>query len=237
MVLAGCRIDGDEVRRRWPGLHEVDTTPPRSALGRELGAGGHGRTPFARVARLARRHRTSHWPMPHPLAGHRTPAPGTGFGRPRSLPVVAGKECEYPGSSRRYPPPMAVSDSALTGGGRFVAGRSPLDGRPTDREASQTGPQGRQRLVAVGHVPAGQTAREPDAGCRGEYILRLLDASANRGREALRVVEDYARFVLDDAHLTGCLKVLRHDLTAALACLPMVDRLAMRVRVRTSAYG
>src|SRR4051794_4807942 len=32
-------------------------------------------------------------------------------------------------------------------------------------------------------------------------VLRLLDANANRAREALRVVEDYARFVLDDGDL------------------------------------
>jgi thiamine-phosphate pyrophosphorylase len=49
---------------------------------------------------------------------------------------------------------------------------------------------------------------------------RILDASANRAREGLRVVEDYCRFVLDDRFLTGELKQLRHDLAAALASLP-----------------
>ena len=48
-------------------------------------------------------------------------------------------------------------------------------------------------------------------------ILRILDANANRAREALRVIEDYARFVLDDATLCSDLKTLRHDLTQALA--------------------
>jgi thiamine-phosphate pyrophosphorylase len=47
-------------------------------------------------------------------------------------------------------------------------------------------------------------------------VLRLLDANANRAREALRVLEDYARFVRNDTALTHELKVLRHDLTAAL---------------------
>ena len=46
-------------------------------------------------------------------------------------------------------------------------------------------------------------------------VLRLLDANANRAREALRVVEDYARFVLDDNEATGALKALRHDFAAA----------------------
>jgi thiamine-phosphate pyrophosphorylase len=46
-------------------------------------------------------------------------------------------------------------------------------------------------------------------------VLRILDANFNRAREALRVVEDYARFVLDDGHLSGTLKQLRHDLATA----------------------
>lgn len=46
---------------------------------------------------------------------------------------------------------------------------------------------------------------------------RILDAEANRAREALRVVEDYCRFVLDDALLARQWKQLRHDLTEALS--------------------
>jgi thiamine-phosphate pyrophosphorylase len=49
---------------------------------------------------------------------------------------------------------------------------------------------------------------------------RIMDASSNRAREALRVLEDYCRFVLEDALLTGEWKQLRHDLTAALGDLP-----------------
>ena len=48
-------------------------------------------------------------------------------------------------------------------------------------------------------------------------VLRILDANANRAREALRVVEDYARFVLDDQPLCAELKQLRHDFSAAIA--------------------
>lgn len=58
--------------------------------------------------------------------------------------------------------------------------------------------------------------------------IRVLDAAANRATEGLRVVEDYVRFVLDDRHLTGQLKSLRHDLTSALAILPRHDRQAAR---------
>jgi thiamine-phosphate pyrophosphorylase len=51
-------------------------------------------------------------------------------------------------------------------------------------------------------------------------VLRVIDANANRGREALRVVEDYARFVLDDATISASLKQLRHDLVAVLGSIP-----------------
>jgi len=46
-------------------------------------------------------------------------------------------------------------------------------------------------------------------------VLRILDANFNRAREALRVVEDYARFVLNDGQLSEALKALRHELVGA----------------------
>jgi len=48
-------------------------------------------------------------------------------------------------------------------------------------------------------------------------LLRLLDANANRAREGLRVVEDYARFVLDDANLARELKEIRHEVATAMS--------------------
>lgn len=53
-------------------------------------------------------------------------------------------------------------------------------------------------------------------GVPGE-VWRLLDANLNRAREALRVCEDHARFVLDDAAAAAELKSLRHALTAVRA--------------------
>jgi thiamine-phosphate pyrophosphorylase len=50
--------------------------------------------------------------------------------------------------------------------------------------------------------------------------LRIIDAAANRAREGLRVMEDYARFALDDSHLTRRLKECRHQLREALSALP-----------------
>jgi thiamine-phosphate pyrophosphorylase len=57
---------------------------------------------------------------------------------------------------------------------------------------------------------------------------RVLDANANRAREALRVLEDYCRFALDDAFLSRELKQLRHDLTEALAGLATEQLLEAR---------
>ncbi|MFT3786995.1 MAG: thiamine phosphate synthase [Tepidisphaeraceae bacterium] len=48
-----------------------------------------------------------------------------------------------------------------------------------------------------------------------DAVLRILDANLNRAREGLRVVEDYVRFVLDDAGLWSELKAIRHRLAAA----------------------
>jgi thiamine-phosphate pyrophosphorylase len=61
-----------------------------------------------------------------------------------------------------------------------------------------------------------------------EACLRILDANANRAREALRVMEDIARFGLDDAALTEGLKYLRHDFAAAVKTLPMDEALLAR---------
>ncbi len=70
----------------------------------------------------------------------------------------------------------------------------------------------------------------PPEGTQSDQLrlLRVIDAAANRAREGLRAVEDYARFVLDDRHLTECLKQMRHDLTSALAEVPLGPRLAAR---------
>ncbi len=49
----------------------------------------------------------------------------------------------------------------------------------------------------------------------GADLARILDASANRAREGLRVAEDYVRFVLDDPGLTKRFKDVRHRLAEA----------------------
>lgn len=50
---------------------------------------------------------------------------------------------------------------------------------------------------------------------------RIIDASFNRAREGLRVMEDLARFALDDRPATESLKQLRHALAQAVSALPI----------------
>ena len=54
-------------------------------------------------------------------------------------------------------------------------------------------------------------------------VLRILDANANRAREALRVMEEAARFLLNDPTISRDLKTLRHDLVAALSAVPGLE--------------
>jgi len=57
---------------------------------------------------------------------------------------------------------------------------------------------------------------------------RIVDANFNRAREAVRVVEDYCRFVLDSGVLSGRAKELRHRLCAAVDKLDAVGLVASR---------
>lgn len=59
-------------------------------------------------------------------------------------------------------------------------------------------------------------------------VWRAIDASANRAGEALRVVEDVVRFVLNDAQLTALAKDLRHTLATLLAQGALPQRVALR---------
>lgn len=60
------------------------------------------------------------------------------------------------------------------------------------------------------------------------HALRIIDANANRAREALRVMEDAARFILDDESLCAALKQARHELADALREIGADNALAWR---------
>lgn len=48
-------------------------------------------------------------------------------------------------------------------------------------------------------------------------VTRIIDANTNRAGEAMRVLEDAARLMLDDAAIASGYKALRHDLHAAVS--------------------
>ena len=52
-------------------------------------------------------------------------------------------------------------------------------------------------------------------------IYRILDASFNRAREALRVVEDCGRFAMNDPAVTAVAKNMRSDLRELLDAMPV----------------
>jgi thiamine-phosphate pyrophosphorylase len=58
--------------------------------------------------------------------------------------------------------------------------------------------------------------------------LRIVDVNLNRARESLRVLDDYARFVRNDATLTQLVKALRHQLADASSSVPLPSLLASR---------
>lgn len=66
---------------------------------------------------------------------------------------------------------------------------------------------------------------------------RIIDANANRAREGLRVLEEIARFHLDDAELSGTLKQIRHDLVGEVEKLPISAAERLNARDTASDVG
>jgi thiamine-phosphate pyrophosphorylase len=98
----------------------------------------------------------------------------------------------------------------------------PLAGEPDDlqREEGRDIDVPNRQIFSGGNEVANRDERST--------VLRVVDAAANRAGEALRVVEDYVRFLLDNAALMQTCKELRHELTAALGTIPLALRLAAR---------
>src|SRR5690606_19698823 len=70
---------------------------------------------------------------------------------------------------------------------------------------------------------ASETPRKVPYASFMRSAARILDANLNRAREALRVLEDIARFALDDRELSGELKSMRHALRDAASLLGVDD--------------
>ncbi len=59
-------------------------------------------------------------------------------------------------------------------------------------------------------------------------VARIIDANFNRAREAIRVMEDYARFIENDPAGCEAAKRLRHELAAVYHQMPVDELLAAR---------
>jgi thiamine-phosphate pyrophosphorylase len=59
-------------------------------------------------------------------------------------------------------------------------------------------------------------------------VYRIMDANFNRAREALRTMEEYCRFVLNDSVLSGRAKQLRHELSRIVSRLDSAAMLCSR---------
>ena len=156
-------------------------------------------------------------------------------GRAAQLLVQAGGDLGAVRTALDAHPPLPFDFPAVLTGAREVAGERD--------ETTVTG-----EYLLVGLVRAGAPFHDPlrRSGVQVERLIRpaeiapldlpvpldlrgptdvisaarVVDANANRAREALRVLDDYVRFVLDDATLTAELKALRHELVDVLRQLP-----------------
>lgn len=126
------------------------------------------------------------------------------------------------------PGPLVVDWSEVSGraGSEPTDARAGLDPAAFRQEVEMA--SGQQKN-GDGYLENAAESIAHSAGAASEIsVLRIIDAAANRAGEGLRVVEDFVRFALDDAHLTCLAKQLRHDLTAALSPFSTSDRLAAR---------
>ena len=67
--------------------------------------------------------------------------------------------------------------------------------------------------------------------------LRIVDANLNRSREGLRVCEEIARFILNDAKLTAKFKSLRHSISSSIKKLPGLSKELLACRDSQADVG
>lgn len=68
-------------------------------------------------------------------------------------------------------------------------------------------------------------------------VARIIDANANRAREGLRVIEEVARMLWDDAELTENIKGKRHKITELVRTLPISSQELLAARESSRDVG
>lgn len=66
------------------------------------------------------------------------------------------------------------------------------------------------------------------AGKQNSKVMRILDANINRAMEGLRVIEEVARFIIEDKKLTSDIKSLRNKLKKCIENIPKEELLKAR---------
>lgn len=231
LALQAQGVGLDEIRSRWPRLTSVPQVDVPEVFGAAdptapaptIPGADPVRQPAIRILLAAIANRLQGWPSPltiateHMLMGLLETDESVGsWLRERGL--RADQLADE--ISRRYKGPIPPTTETIEpidfdDGSAVIPVPPPA---PYNRDAAEQPP---------GMVAATSTTRNPNRSDPTLHV-RLFDATANRAREGLRVVEDYVRFVLDDAHLHGLLKRFRHDLTDMLRPMQWPDRLAAR---------
>ena len=87
---------------------------------------------------------------------------------------------------------------------------------------------------AVAGLDLGSVLNRPEAA---KNVYRILDANLNRAGEAIRVIEDCARFVMDHPVLAGDAKALRHRLQQTMDELAIASSQLLQARDTAGDVG
>ena len=203
VMLAGAGIDRSAVEAHWADFREIGEDPSRArnfspALSAALAAAQERLVDYPRPLVLATEHLllglaasgddVSKWLMSRGVAVDRL-------------------EAEIHRLYGQVPGPVAV----VEWNEERAESLRPSSGRGRKAESRLAGAGSNVRGAAVP-----KQAEAAGKLVQPTVVLRILDASANRAREGLRVVEDFLRFGWDDRHLTELIKQLRHELADVL---------------------
>ena len=199
-LLAEHGVDAAAIHKHWPELQ------PRGSNGRD------GDTPhhWARELRVAMREAADQFgdlSPPLALASEHLLL---------GILICGGEAAEF--LTAHGVDPQAIIDATCR---QYELSQEPIDWEELNTGDAAVAPTQTSSAEAVEPAPAAPPeSRETAASTLPLAVWRVLDAAANRAREAARVLEDYCRFALDDRNLTEAFKTLRHELAAALAVLP-----------------
>lgn len=220
IILAAHGIDASSVRRRWPGLTQRETFPQTLTCAPEVAQS---------LAAIDAQVDWGDWPAilstEHLLFGLAAAEHEVGQWL-RKAGILPDELLRRVLS--RYD---ILPDSATLTGDEIDPEHVPSEEAETSGEdaGANAEPCAAQAETMAADTNAGKTP--PSVAPQSSETLgiyRAIDAEANRCVEGMRVLEDYARFVLDDAHLTELIKTWRHDFAQATGRFPMQLRLAAR---------